>query len=143
MNVRNCRRCGQIFNYTGNYICAHCMDLDQQDFETVREYLFEHPNSTTYQVSEATEVELRTINRFLREGRLETDNLQLDEGEALRCEACQKKINTGRFCQECTQRMQEDFSKASRDIGAKKEVAIDESKSSKLRMHTYDAMKEK
>ena len=53
MDVRNCKRCGKIFNYMGSAVCNNCLRQEQEDFEKVREYLFQHPNSTAAEVSEA------------------------------------------------------------------------------------------
>lgn len=135
-NVRNCKRCGRVFTYTGKSICMNCLEEEQQDFEKVRDYLFKHHNSSTIEVSEATEVEVKVITRFLREGRLESEGLKLAEEDGLTCEKCDRPIGSGRFCETCLKEMQEGFQRASDIIGTK----ISKEEASKGHVHTYDAV---
>ncbi|TCL64806.1 hypothetical protein EDC14_1018105 [Hydrogenispora ethanolica] len=72
MEIRNCKRCGKIFNFVGVEICNNCFLQEQTEFEKVREFIYGHPNTTVPEVSKATGVDVRVISRFLREGRLET-----------------------------------------------------------------------
>ena len=117
MDVRNCKRCGKIFNYMGSAVCSNCLQKEQADFERIREYLFTNPNSSTAEVSEATGIELKVISRFLKEGRLEADYIKMsDDDTALTCEKCGKPVNSGRFCEKCVREMQADFSKAVKPI---------------------------
>ncbi|NLW47348.1 MAG: MerR family transcriptional regulator [Firmicutes bacterium] len=114
MDVRNCKRCGKIYNYTGGAVCNNCLRQEQEDFEKIREYLFKNPNSSTADVSEATGVELKVISRFLKEGRIEADYIQMSGDSALACEKCGKPVKTGRFCEDCIKQMQADFGKAAK-----------------------------
>lgn len=116
MDVRNCKRCGKIYNYTGSGVCNNCLRQEQEDFEKVREYLFNNPNSTTAEVSEATGIELKVISRFLKEGRLEADYIKMSDDSELSCEKCGKPIKSGRFCEICVREMQADFSKAVKPV---------------------------
>jgi hypothetical protein len=72
MDIRNCKRCGKIYSYTGVEVCPNCLAIEQEDFSKVRDYLYQNPNSTIPEVSEATGVDVRVITRFLREGRIES-----------------------------------------------------------------------
>jgi flagellar operon protein (TIGR03826 family) len=114
MDVRNCKRCGKIYNYTGSAVCGNCLRQEQEDFEKIREYLFKNPNSSTAEVSEATGIELKVISRFLKEGRLEADYIRMSDDSALTCEKCGKPIISGRFCEGCVKQMQADFNKAAK-----------------------------
>lgn len=101
---RNCRRCGKIFTYAGGMpICSECIKKDEEDFNKIREYLYENPKATIIQIAEALEIPLEKIMRYLREGRLETANAT---GLKLECERCGKSINVGRFCSDCTEKLQ-------------------------------------
>ena len=71
MEIRNCKRCGKIFNYVDAEVCERCSVAEQSEFVRIREYLYDNPNSTVAQVNRATGVDIRVITRFLREGRLE------------------------------------------------------------------------
>lgn len=98
MNIRNCTRCGKIYNYDGFKVCQNCRKEDEVDFKKVKEYLRENPGANISQVHEDTEVENSKIIDFLRDGRLE-----VEEGGNLliECESCGIGIRTGRFCEEC------------------------------------------
>ena len=40
MNLRNCRQCGQVFNYmAGNMICPKCREEAEKKFQEVKDYL--------------------------------------------------------------------------------------------------------
>lgn len=99
-DVRNCRKCGRVFNYLGGSpICPACKELDEQDFKKVKEYLYDNPKATVIQVSTDLEISVEKIKRFLKEGRLEIIS---NEGNMiLECENCGRSINSGRLCKEC------------------------------------------
>lgn len=99
-DVRNCRKCGKIFNYIGGApICPACREKEEEDFQKIKKYLYENPGASLTQVSTELEVSVEMIKRFLREGRLEIAN---DDGNLLlECENCGKAIKTGRYCPEC------------------------------------------
>lgn len=99
-DVRNCKRCGRIYNYIGGApLCQACRDEDEVDFRRVKEYLYKYPGATMSIVSSELDVSVEKIKRFLKEGRLEIIG---DEGNfVLECESCGKAIRTGRFCDLC------------------------------------------
>ncbi len=99
-DVRNCRKCGKIYNYIGGApICPVCKQLEEDDFQKVKEYLYENPGATLTQVSTELQMGVEKIKRFLKEGRLEITD---DYGNmVLECESCGKSIKSGRFCAEC------------------------------------------
>lgn len=103
MNIRNCIRCGKIYNYDGFRICPTCRKDDEVDFQKVKDYLYENPGANISQVHEGTKVDTDKIIEFLREGRLEISgggNLILE------CESCGVSISTGRFCNRCATELQ-------------------------------------
>lgn len=107
-DIRNCRRCGRMFNYLGGPpICLDCKNADEEVFKKVKEYLYDNPGASMSQVAMDCEVSVEKIKMFLREGRLE-----ITEGSniILECERCGKSIRTGRFCVECQNQVQNDFS---------------------------------
>lgn len=98
-DVRNCRRCGRIYNYLGGPpICTDCKNADEEVFKKIKQYLYDYPGATLSQVAMDCDVSVEKIKMFLREGRLE-----ITEGAniILECESCGKSIRTGRFCSEC------------------------------------------
>lgn len=110
-DVRNCRKCGKIFNYMGGApICPACREKEEEDFQRVKKYLYENPGASLTQVSTELEISVEMIKRFLREGRLEIAN---DEGNlVLECENCGRSIKTGRFCPDCERNLASGFKSA-------------------------------
>lgn len=107
MDIRNCKRCNRIFQFSGNKYCPGCvMELDEL-YRKVRDYLYRNPDSNILEVSEATGVEEDIILEFLREGRLELKEPSL----ALTCERCDKPITTGRMCKECLREFEQGMKK--------------------------------
>lgn len=103
MNVRNCRRCGKLFNYVmGAPLCPICREQMEQKFHEVKKFIQEHPGVGIPEVSEACEVEPSQIRQWVREERLE-----FAEGSVvdIACEKCGKPIRTGRFCEQCKANM--------------------------------------
>lgn len=99
MNVRNCRKCGKIYNYvTGPNLCPACRAALEEDFHRVKEYIRENPGATVNQVAEECDVEVGQIQQWLREERLE-----IAEGSPLmlQCESCGAPIRSGRYCDKC------------------------------------------
>lgn len=97
--LRNCAKCGRLFGYAGRNICSYCMDEEEDEFKKVKEYLYDYPGSTMFEVSDSTGVAVEKIMKFLKEERLQisSENANL----LLECEKCSRPINMGRFCQHC------------------------------------------
>lgn len=110
MNVRNCRKCGRVYNYvTGPNMCPSCREAMDKKFGEVKEYVREHRGASIQEVSEVCEVEVGQIHQWLKEERLE---LVEGSGIVLHCENCGTPIYSGRFCQNCKNDMARGFSKA-------------------------------
>lgn len=107
MNVKNCVRCGKIFNYMGKALCPKCIDDDERDFLTVKQYLWDNPGASIADISEATEVDEKKIIIYLREGRLQLTPGQT--GIILRCERCETIIYSGRYCDDCVKEISKEF----------------------------------
>jgi flagellar operon protein (TIGR03826 family) len=115
MGLANCRNCGRLFNQVARDICPLCIREEEEQFLRVRDYLKENRYASTYEVSEATEVPLDTIIRFIREGRLtivDTPNLTYP------CERCHKLISKGRFCPKCAVELQKELESAKESVQA-------------------------
>ena len=103
MNVRNCRKCGRLFNYvSGPPICLQCREALEAKFQEVKKYIQEHAHASIPEVSEACDVSTNQIQQWLRDERLE---LCEGSGIALQCEECGAAIVTGRYCEKCKANM--------------------------------------
>ncbi len=96
-SFRKCPSCGGIFSYMGKPMCSKCIKKNDEDYTKVRKYIYEHPNSHIDEVSEETDVPVKTIKQFLREGRLEMRNAD----GSLICEKCGAAITKGAICDKC------------------------------------------
>ena len=64
MNVRNCRSCGNIFNYVvGQVICPACREKMEQKFQEVKEYIRSHKGVGINEVAEACDVDVAQIRQ--------------------------------------------------------------------------------
>lgn len=103
MNVRNCKKCGRLFNHiSGMPICPICKEELEQKFMEVKEYIRENKITGVNEVAEACDVDVRQIRQWVREERLEFSD---DSPVGLDCEGCGAMIRTGRFCEKCKNSM--------------------------------------
>ncbi|MBP5152083.1 MAG: flagellar protein [Lachnospiraceae bacterium] len=110
MNVRNCKKCGKLFNYAmGPIVCPQCREALEEKFKEVKTYIEQNPHSGIHDVAEACEVEVAQIQQWLREERLEFTS---DSMVQLVCETCGAQIRTGRFCDKCKNEMANGFQRA-------------------------------
>ena len=99
MNIIQCRLCKKPFQSLGGTTCPECLEKIDRDFITVRDYIYENPNSNMEKISEDTEVDKAIILHLLKEGRL---SLETPDSEGLlTCYICKKPISSGRMCTEC------------------------------------------
>ena len=107
MDIRNCRNCGNIFNYlSGPIVCPACKESLEAKFQEVKLYIEEHPGVGIKQVSDACDVETSQIQQWLREERLEvTENSAI----YLNCESCGAPIRSGRYCDRCKNNLTNGF----------------------------------
>jgi flagellar operon protein (TIGR03826 family) len=103
MDVRNCRKCGRIFNYvTGPVICPECREKQEEKFQEVKKYIMENRTANIPQIAKDCEVETSQIQQWIREERLEFSQ---DSDLGIPCENCGAMIRTGRFCAKCKAEM--------------------------------------
>ena len=118
MNVRNCKKCGRLFNYvSGMPICPSCREGMEKKFHEVKEYIRDNKNAGITEVAEACEVDVRQIKQWVREERLE---FSADSPVGIDCELCGAMIRSGRFCEKCKVGMVNELDKAVAKPAAKK-----------------------
>lgn len=110
MNVRNCKKCGKLFNYmAGLPICPACKEMAEKKFQEVKKYIRENPRADIQEVAENCEVEVSQIQQWIREERLEFTD---DSPIKLPCEGCGAMINSGKYCDRCKNTMAKNLSNA-------------------------------
>lgn len=131
MDLRNCKSCGNIFNYVvGPIMCPACREALEEKFVTVRDYIREHPKVDIHEVSEACNVDVQLIKKWLREERLEITS---ETAMFLECERCGTSIKSGKYCDKCKYEvmtgLRGEMKQAPKSLEPKKE----EKKSAKMR----------
>ena len=110
MNVRNCRKCGRIFNYVlGPIMCPKCREDQEAKFQEVKKYVQEHQGADIIEVSEECDVDPGQIRQWIREERLQFAD---DSPIRIPCESCGTMIRAGRFCDKCKLDMTNGFKNA-------------------------------
>ncbi|MGI6776726.1 MAG: MerR family transcriptional regulator [Acetivibrionales bacterium] len=121
-DVRNCRKCGKIFNYLGGVpICPVCKQEDEEDFKRVKQYLYDNPGASMSQISTELDISVEKIKRYLKEGRLEI--IGEESNLVLECESCGKSIRTGRFCAECERELARGFQETANRMSTSRSAA--------------------
>jgi len=99
MNVRNCRKCGKIFNYVvGPTICPSCREKMEAKFAEVKEFVRDNKGASIPEISEKCDIETQQIQQWIREERLVFAE---DSPLGIECEGCGTMIKTGRYCDKC------------------------------------------
>lgn len=110
MNVRNCKKCGKIFNYVvGPIMCPACKDALEAVFQEVKKYVHDHKGATIPEIAEACDVEVQQIYQWVREERLEFAE---DSMIGVECEICGTTIKSGRYCDKCKAELATGFRKS-------------------------------
>ena len=135
MTIIQCKICRKPFQSLGNKTCNECLDKIDRDFITVRDYIYDNPNSKMEKIIEDTQVEKSVILQLLKEGRLTLDTP--GAGGLLLCEICKEPINSGRMCNVCKEKVSKTMTKSS---GGSIPVSTDKNKSTtgkyNAKMHT-------
>ncbi|MCH5267132.1 MAG: transposase [Lachnospiraceae bacterium] len=132
MDVRNCKVCGNMFNYIDTSICPSCTKKLEEKFQVVKEFIRENPGTPISQVAEECEVPVQQLKRWVRQERL---TFSSESGVTIDCEKCGKPILTGRFCRECKRNLTDTFSGMYTE---KKVVAAPRKNDSKGKMRFLD-----
>ncbi len=110
MNVRNCRKCGRIFNYAmGPLLCPRCREAQETKFQEVKAYVQDHHGADISEVSRECDVDPGQIRQWIREERLQFAD---DSPIRIACESCGAMIRSGRYCEKCKVEMTNGFKHA-------------------------------
>jgi len=121
MNVGNCPRCGRLYVINPREACPSCIkELDQQCLRCI-EYLRENRMITIQELSEGTDVPVRQITKFIREGRIsivEAPNLSYE------CEVCGTPIRDHTMCDSCRKRLVKSMSQIQENDNLKMQESL-------------------
>jgi hypothetical protein len=70
-DIKNCRKCNRIFTADqGAFLCKHCQREEEETFKRLREYLYDNPGTSIYDLSVQFKMSVRRIEAYIRDGRL-------------------------------------------------------------------------
>ncbi len=96
--IKNCTRCGTIFNKVASDICPTCVKEESELMETIRLYLKEHKMATIADVVRDTEIPVEVILDFIEDNLIVlVDNPNM----SIQCSRCGKLTQDGRLCANC------------------------------------------
>ncbi|ADO77988.1 flagellar protein [Halanaerobium praevalens] len=77
--VKNCYLCGSLTkNKSG--LCDECKEENQHKLRKIKDFLWEHPNSTVKKIHNKTGVEEELIRKYIREDKFIISNiLEIDD----------------------------------------------------------------
>ncbi|MBT2764799.1 MULTISPECIES: TIGR03826 family flagellar region protein [Paenibacillus] len=109
MNLGNCPRCGKLYTVNIRELCPDCMKVIEKEYEKCATFLREQKGATIHEVSEATEVSVRQITKFIKEGRISIANAP---NLAYPCEVCGTLIRESNMCESCRTRLTRELRQA-------------------------------
>lgn len=133
MNVRNCRKCGKIFNYVaGPSVCPQCKEAHEAKFQEVKKFVMENKGSGFQEIVQNCGVEIPQIQQWIREERLVFSE---DSPISIGCEICGAMIRTGRYCNHCKVNTANDLNNSihKNDVHQNQNVKVDLKANPKMR----------
>jgi methionyl-tRNA synthetase len=91
----------------GQVLCQACQEKLEAKFQDVKKYIYENPNASVNDVSEANDVSVKQLKQWIREERLMFTSAT---ATGITCEKCGTPIKSGRFCDKCKTEMSNSFS---------------------------------
>lgn len=103
MNVKNCRKCGKMFNYAfGPVICPDCISAQETLFQEAKKYVQDNKGCDIQELAEHVGCDAQQIRQWIREERLQFSD---DSPIRIACESCGAMIRSGRYCDACKNNM--------------------------------------
>ncbi|WP_340005400.1 TIGR03826 family flagellar region protein [Paenibacillus sp. FSL K6-0276] len=112
MNLDNCPRCGRLFVKNLMGLCQPCIKELEHEYEICVDYLRENKGTNIQELSDATEISIKEITRFIREGRISIANAP---NMMYPCEVCGTLIRDGHMCESCRSRLRKDLTNAAKE----------------------------
>lgn len=99
--LTKCLRCGCLYTRVTLPVCQQCERAEEKEIFEVQRYLRDHSEGTLVEVSDALNIYLEDIERWIGERRLTVTFIKAD---SLRCLLCDAPLSVGRICEECAER---------------------------------------
>lgn len=115
MNLVYCPRCNKLFAKGFRDVCNACHLELEQEYERCIEYLRKNRGLNIQQLSDETEISIKQITRWVREGRI---SLKDAPNMSYPCEVCGTLIRESSMCESCRTRLQKDFRNAQASTAA-------------------------
>ncbi|OXM86367.1 flagellar protein [Paenibacillus rigui] len=125
LNVDNCQRCGKIYVKNNYGLCGNCIKEIDLQYEKCLKYLREHRTCFIHELSEATDVSIKQITKFIKEGRISIKN---NPNISYSCEICHEPIREHNICDSCRQRISKDASNMHEDEQRKQTLLDDKNR---------------
>lgn len=112
MNLKNCPRCGKLFMPTIKDICPNCLREIDQEYDKCSKFLRENRGASMNQLHEETDVSIKQIMTFIREGRITVTQMP---NLSYPCESCGEAIKAGTICDNCRKRLANEMANSEED----------------------------
>jgi len=77
--VRNCYICGSLTKNSSG-LCDECQEENQEQLRKIKDFLWDHPNSTVRKIHKETGVEEKLIRKYIRDDKFIISNvIEYDE----------------------------------------------------------------
>lgn len=116
MNLTYCPKCGKLFSKNFRDVCNSCFQQLEKDYERCAEHLRKNKGMDIQQLSEETEISIKQITKWVREGRI---SLMDAPNLSYPCESCGTLIREGHLCESCKKRLTRDVRNATSPGGAR------------------------
>ncbi|WP_010499458.1 flagellar protein [Paenibacillus elgii] len=120
LNVANCDRCGKIYMKNNYGLCPNCLREMEKQYETCLKYLRENRACSILELSDATEVPVKQIVKFIREGRI---SIKSNPNMTYECDVCGAQIREHNMCDACRARLTKEARNMAEDEQRKKQNA--------------------
>ncbi|MBM7566483.1 TIGR03826 family flagellar region protein [Paenibacillus sacheonensis] len=116
MNLDNCPRCGKLFAKNFRDVCPACIKAIDNEYALCSDYLRKQKSANITELSEATDVSIKQITKFIKEGRI---SLMGAPNLMYPCEMCGTLIREHNQCESCRAKLLHEVNKVRPDIAAK------------------------
>ncbi len=139
MPLAKCARCDKLFDKAAIQVCSECLAAEETDYETVRLYLAENPDTAADKVSEATGVDVLCVLRMVDSGRI----VNAANAANVKCGRCGAPAICAakRLCTQCLESLNQELLKQRNQVKAtrRKDVQIGQHASAR---RTLDSKRE-